>query len=140
MFVQISGRTVTDWLPKAASQVFSFGALAYWNGSGGLIPADSTSGDHAGVVLRAVAATDTDYASATSIPVVVPHDDAIFLADVTGNFTTACVGNAYDLSDSLIVNVGATSKKVVTCVGYVSSTQGLFKINAVAHNVDVATS
>lgn len=140
MFVLHSGRAMVEYYPKAASTVFTNGALVYADGSGAIIPADSTSGDHLGIIMKSVAATDADYASNTIVPVLVPKDDCVFEATVTGTFTTACIGNRYDLSDSLVVNVDGTSKKVVTCVGYISATKGLFKINAMVQNADVATS
>lgn len=128
-----------EWYPKAASTVISVGSLMYPNGSGAIIPADSTSGNHLGVSMKKVAATDADYASTTKIPVDVVGEDDVFEALVTGTLTAAMVGNFYDLSDDLTVNVGATSKKVVLCVGFISATLGLFKINARAADFYVAT-
>lgn len=141
MFVLKSGRALVEFWPKAASTAFSNGALTYANGSGYIIPADSTSGDHVGIIMQEIATTDTDYASTTKVAIMIPKDDAVFEADVasTTELTAAMVGNGYDLTDSLQVNVGAQAKKVVTCVGFISATKGLFKINASVQNVDVAT-
>ena len=142
MFRLISGNAKIEHYPKAASTAFSQGGLVYWNGSGFIIPADATSGDHAGVVLKAVAATDDDYADTTKLPVQIADTDAIFEADVeTGTLTVAMVGNQYDLvADGDAIDVTGTSKKVVTIVGYKSATKALVKINAVATNANVATS
>jgi hypothetical protein len=139
-FLRISGKPRLQWYPKAASTDFNVGDLVYPNGSGAIIPADSTSGNHLGVALKAVASTDDDYASTTLVPIDEVGEDDIFEATVTGTLTTAMVGNFYDLSNAYTVNVGATSKKVVRCVGFISATKGLFKINARADDYYVATS
>ena len=142
MFKRISGRPKVEWYPKDASVAFANGGLVYWNGTGEIIPADATSGDHAGVILRDVLSTDDDYAtSLAKVPVDVPTTEDIFEVDVeTGTFTTAMVGNQYDLvADGDAIDVSATTKKVVTIVGFVSSSKALVKINALATHVDVAT-
>lgn len=140
MFKKISGCPMIERYPVATSQLYNNGGLVYANGSGAVIPADSTSGDHIGIAIEKISATDPRYTDGGKINVEVLKDNDIFEADVTGTLTTAMIGNFYDLSDDLIVNVGATSKKVVLCVGYISATKGLFKINAKAVNKDVATS
>lgn len=141
-FTLAKGDAKIMWFPKAASQVFAHGDLVYANASGAVIPADSTSGDHIGVIQKTVAATDSDYASTTLVPLLVPYDDTEFEVDVdTGTaLTTAMVGNRYDLTDANSLNVGATSKKVVTITKFISATKALVKINAMVHNADVATS
>jgi hypothetical protein len=138
-FKRVEGRPNIQWYPKKASTAFTNGALVYADGSGAIQPADSTSGMHLGVILKSVASTDADYAETTKVPVDVPRPSDVFEADVTGTLTTAMIGNTYDLSTSLVVNVGAQSKNVVTCVGFISSTKGLFSINAMIHVADVAT-
>jgi len=143
MFKRISGRPKVEWYQKDASVAFANGGLVYWNGTGEIIPADATSGDHAGVIQRDVLSTDDDYAtSLAKVPVDVPTTEDIFEVDVeTGTLTTAMVGNQYDLvADGDAIDVTATSKKVVTIVGFVSSSKALVKINALATHVNVATS
>ncbi len=141
MIRRITGKPNIEWMPKAASVAINAHGLVYANGSGYLIQADATSGDHFGVSLRAVASTDADYALTTKIPVDVPAPSDIFEMDVeTGTFTVAMVGNAYDLvADGDALDVSAQAKKVVTIVGYVSATKALVKINAMAVYKDVAT-
>lgn len=142
MFKRISGKPKVEWYAKDASVAFANGGLVYWNGSGELIPADATSGQHAGVILRDVVATDDDYAtSLAKVPVDVPTTEDVFEVDVeTGTLTTAMVGNQYDLvADGDAIDVSATSKLVVTVVGFVSSSKALVKINSLATHKDVAT-
>jgi len=139
MFKRISGQPNIERHPNATSNAYSNGALVYPDGSGAVIPADSTSGNHIGVAVENITSADDRYTTAGKISVDVLDDNDIFEADVTGTLTAAMVDTYLDLSDSLTVNAAATSKKVVLCVGYISATKGLFKINAKATNVDVAT-
>ena len=139
-FRLFSGKPRTESYPKIASTVFTNGGLVYADGSGAIQPADATSGDHIGIIQITTAATDDDYASTTRVPVLVPTDDTLWEADVsTGTFTTAMIGNRYDLADANGINVSATSKKVVTIVAYKSADVAIVKINAVVANASVAT-
>jgi hypothetical protein len=141
-FILRKGKSVIENWPIAASQVVVAGDLVYANGSGTVIPADSTSGDHLGIAMKTIASTDSDYAVAKSLPVLKAYADNIYEVDVdTGTaLTAAMVGNQYDLTDANSLNVGATSKKVVTIVGFISATKALVKINAVIENTHVVTS
>lgn len=139
MFVRISGKPRLEYWPKVASTVFNYGGLVYPTGSGTIQPADSTSGEHIGVGLKAVAAADSDYASTTKLPVDVCGEDDVFIADVTGTLTAAKVGTYMDLSTDLVVNAAGTSKNTVLCVGFISATQGLFKVTAKLNDHYVVT-
>lgn len=141
-FTLAKGDAKVMWFPVATSQAFTCGDLVYMNGSGALIPADSTSGDHIGVITKTITSASPEYTSGDAVPVLVPYDDTEFEVDVdTGTaLTAAMVGNRYDLTDANSLNVGATSKKVVTITKFISATKALVKINAMVHNVDVATS
>lgn len=142
MFKRASGKPNIEWYPKAASTAFANGNLTYWNGSGALIPADATSGDHAGVIQREVVATDSDYADTNKVPVDVADPTDIFEVDVeTGTLTAAMIGNKYDLvADGDAIDVSATSKQVVTVVGFISATKALVRINSMIAHGNVATS
>lgn len=139
MFKRISGKPRLTYYPKKASTAFTYGALVYPDGSGAVQPADSTSGEHIGVIMQTIASTDSDYALTTKVAIDECGQDDVFEADVTGTLTTAMVGTYLDLSDSLVVNAAATSKKVVLCVGFISATKGLFKITANITDKYVAT-
>ena len=71
-----------QWYPKAASTAFTANTLVYFNTTGEVIPADSTSGDHVGIIMKTVASTDSDYASETRVPIDVIRPDDIFEVDV----------------------------------------------------------
>lgn len=140
-FQLFSGKATIEWYPKATSQVFSNGDLTYWNGSGALIPADSTSGDHAGVILRDVLSTDSDYATAgVKVPIILCKQDSVFLVDVgTGTGATTQIGNFYDLTNAGSIDLTGTSKKAVLIRDFVSTTRMLCKVNSMAVNKDVVT-
>ncbi len=141
MFKPYRGTFHTEWYPKKASTVFAEGDLVYADGSGAIQPADATSGMHIGVIQKDIAATDSDYASTTRVPVLVGDVNAEWLADVgTGTGAASLVGTQFDLKDANEVDVSATSKNVVHCTQFVSTTKLVVRINAMLQTADVATS
>lgn len=136
----VKGKTRIREYPRTASTTFTAFSLVNWV-SGLVLPADATSGDHIGICLENVASTDSDFATAAvPIQVEVPADkQCVFEATVTGTLVTTSVGLTYDLTDALTVNQGATSKNVVTCVGFISATKGLFVLNSTFDVANVAT-
>jgi hypothetical protein len=141
MITRHTGKPKFEHYPKVASAAIPLHGLVYWNGSGVVVKATATSGDHAGIIQRAVVATDADYATSSMVPVDVPTAEDTFLADVkTGTLTTAMIGNQYDLhADGDGIDVTASAKKVVTVVGFVSASKAIIKINAIAAHKDVVT-
>lgn len=132
-FTQYSGRVKTEWYRKAASTAFSNGALCTVNGTGEIIPATSTSTVHVGVIQKAVAATDSDYADTTLVPVLVPCDDTEWSIDVTtGTATEAIEGTYVDLTNSLGVDVSASAHDAVFVTTFVSGTKIIGRINSFA--------
>lgn len=129
------------WFPKAASEAFAINDLVYFNGSGYLTKADATSGDHIGTIQKTVTSSDSDYASNTFVPVLVPRGPhALWKVPVgTGTLTSAMVGNTYDLKDANEIDVNAQSKNVVTIAKYISGTEAVVIINAMAAHQRVAT-
>lgn len=141
MIKRLTGEPNIMWFPKTASVVINNGGLVYSDGSGAIQAADATAGDLLGISLKTTAATDDDYALNTYIPVDVPRPGEEFLADVgTGTLTTAMIGNRYDLKDDNEIDVSATSKLVVTITRFISASQAAISVNAMIHNVNVATS
>lgn len=141
MFKRISGDSKYEYFPKKASTAFAQGDLVYADGSGAIQPADSTSGDHLGVIMATVASTDADYASTTKVAVDIISPEDKFEVEVgTGTLTTAMVGNRYDLKDATSIDVTATAKKVITVTDFISGTKAIVKVNAVITSADVATS
>lgn len=140
MFERKNKKHNIEYWPKKASVAFAIGDLVYADGSGAIQPADSTSGNHIGVILKEVLATDADYALNTMVPIDVADPNDEFIVDVgTGTLTTAMIGTYRDLTDADSINVSAQSKNVVLITGFVSATKAVVKINAMAGVVDVAT-
>lgn len=141
-FVLKSGKVQTEWYTRKESVTYTPGDLVYFlqTDPGYAIPADATSGNHIGVNQKAMNSSKSDYATTNQmIPVLVPSEDAIFEADVSGTLATTHVGEYWDLSYAGTVNVAASAKRVVLCVGYISATKGLFKINSAAYHSEVTT-
>ena len=135
----VKGRTKTVLFPAAISNLFSKNSLVYFDGSGSVIPADSTSGDHVGIILEAITAASAKYTTAGKVLVEVPVDKQCEIeADVTTGLTAAKVGTTMDLTDASTVAI-ATSKNVVTCVKFISATKGRFVLNSTFDVLRVAT-
>lgn len=119
------------WYPKTESTALALNSLAVLT-TGKVVNAASTDLDIVGVIMKKIAATDSDFASATPIPVELIDPEATYEIDVTtGTLLTTSVGGKFDLDSTtgLGVNVNGTSHKQVTCVGFISATKGLFVIN-----------
>ena len=117
-------------------------ALSYFDGSGYLIPADATSGDHLGVVMKTVTAADADYATAVSIPVDVVGENDIFEISCSATALAtlvALVGTYIDLSDSVTANPSASAKDALLLVGVISTTRLLVKIASRVNTLRTAT-
>lgn len=142
MFIHKSGAAHIEWWPAATSQAFVNGDLVYADGSGAIIPADATSGDHIGIIMRDITSTDDAYSTEEKVPVLVPDAKCIFEVDVDSGtaLTTAMIGSRYDLTDANSLNVGGTSKLVVTITGFISATKALVKINSMIGYANVVTS
>lgn len=114
-----------EWQGKKASQAFTFNDIVYIDTSGYLDRyADGTSAPQYGLVQKDVASTDSDYASNTRIPVLVPNDRTEFLCDVsTGTAAQTDLGEYIDVDDHNSVDVAATTNNDFYVTGFVSTTQ-----------------
>lgn len=129
-FIAHKGRTKEIWLPVTESTVLSKNSLVTFT-SGKLVAATAgtTAVNIVGILKNAIAATDDDYASARLVPVLVPTErHVIFEADVTSGLVAGDIGGEFDLTSATHVNRGASAVDVVKCVGFISSTKGLFMI------------
>jgi len=126
------------WLPVTASTAIAKGALVAFS-SGELIAATSTTAPSAiaGVLKKAIAATDSDYADDRLVAVEVPLEkNVVWEADVTADsFAATYVGGFYDLTNSVTVNSGGSTYDVVQCVKYLSNTKGYFVLNIGADGI-----
>lgn len=124
MFIRYKGKTKLLNVPVTTSTAFSNGALVSY-ASGLIIPATATTTalSHVGVIRKAIASTDADYATARSVPVEVPLEKNVeWLAD-TASAVATDIGNEVDLTDSLTINRGATAIKVAMIRGLKSASQ-----------------
>jgi hypothetical protein len=131
----VAGNWKTVWFRKKASTAFTANSLVAFetNGTAGdpIEPADASDENIIGICLRTVASTDTDYASNTRIPVLVPTGmDCEFLGDVgTGTLTVASEGLLMDLKDADEIDQSASSIDAVMCTRCISANKGRFIIN-----------
>lgn len=121
------GKFHTEWYPKKASTVFAVDDLVYIDGNGYLDRTTSTTATAIGLIQKAVASTDSDYASATMVPVLVGDVDAEFLCDTSGAAQTD-VGEFIDLTDHDTVDVANSTYDIFYVTGYVSATQVIAKL------------
>ena len=133
-FRRIQGKTKMMKLPVTASTAITAGALVAFS-SGYLIAATASSEPYAiaGVLKKTIASTDSDYATARSVEVEVPIEKAVVWEfDVTSGLVAADVGKHCDLTDSLVVNRGASSLDIVQITKVLSTTkgQGILNIGA----------
>ena len=127
----IKGKTAIKWYPRTASVTFTAGDLVMFT-SGLVATATTQSTKHLGIILKNVASTDSDFATAAvKVPVEVPLEpNAEFEATVSGTLVTTSLGLQYDLSDASTVNQAGTTYKVVTCTRFKSATLGDFMLNS----------
>lgn len=123
-FVRKQGATKVQWLPVTTSTAFTKGAIVRW-ASGLIAPATTTSAPstHVGVIMKTIASTDSDYATARLVPVEVPTEvNVVWEGDVTATLVTSDVGLFCDLTDSLTINRGASTYDAVQILRYKSTT------------------
>ncbi len=128
-----SGKFKTVWLPVTPSTAIPKGDIVSW-ASGKLIRATAatTAVSHAGVLEKAIAATDPDYAVDRLVPVLVPIEkNCVWEADVTSGLVIADRGLEVDLTNGSTINRAASAVDVAMCVGVLTTTKGdfLLKIN-----------
>uniref|UniRef100_A0A6M3IL45 Head decoration protein n=1 Tax=viral metagenome TaxID=1070528 RepID=A0A6M3IL45_9ZZZZ len=122
----VKGKWIVKQLPKTASVTFTNGDLVQMT-SGYVATATAQSTENHGIILTAVTSGDSDFASATKVPVAVPAEpSAEFECTVTGTLATTSIGEGYDLSTAGLVNVAGTTYKVALCTGYISTAKGRF--------------
>lgn len=115
MIKRKTGSHNIQYFKKKASTAFINGALCNVDSDGFLIPATASSVNHLGTILKTVAATDSDYASTTAVPVDMATSIDEFTADVSaGTVAQTAVGAYYDLnSTGDKVDLSATTVKQV---------------------------
>lgn len=115
-----------EYYPKTASTLFTFNEPVYLNTDGTLAPyTPGVAAPCLGLIKKAITAADSDYASATRVPVEVGNDDTEYLFDASTTAAAATdVGEYVDYVEATIsVNVGSSSNDDVYVTQIVSTTQ-----------------
>jgi len=132
MIKAFSGKFHLEWYKKVASTVFAENDLCYIDTDGYLTPAvDGTLFKPAGLIQKVIAATDSDYADNTLVPVQVPNEvDCEFLCDVgTGTAVQTDIGEHIDIDDAANVDVDTSTYDVFHVTGIVSTSKVIAKLN-----------
>jgi len=122
-----------EFYAKAASEAFTFNDIVTISTTGYLTRAtDAANMVVAGLVQKTVASTDSDYASATRIPVLVCGGEAVF--EMTASTTEAAITDIGELVDldaagtaHQAVDVGTSQYDVFRVTGFISTTKVLGK-------------
>lgn len=121
----------TEYYAKPASTAFAIDSLVAPNKdntSNTFVAATASTTVNLGVLQKAVASTDSDYASETKVPVLV-DELGIWEFDVgTGSADINDEQGYIDLTDAVGVNVTASTVDAVFVVNYVSATKVQGKI------------
>ena len=131
MFIRKQGKTKTMYYGVTTSTAIAQGALVAFS-SGLLIAATSSIAGNLmpGVLKKAIAATDADYASARLVGVEVPVEkNVVWEADVTATLVAADVGLYCDLTDSLTVNRGASTYDIAQVTKFLTTTKAEVVLN-----------
>ena len=120
-----------EYWPKKASTAFARDSIvSKTTGAGTVEPGVAATTKVLGLCQKTIAATDSDYAQNTLIPVLVPESPSCEVeADVTGTLATTDPGTAFDLSDAVTIDKAATTTKIALCKKFVSASKGIFSLS-----------
>lgn len=131
MIKHISGEVDIRPYTAPASTAFDFNDVVTRNASGVLAKATASTprSELFGLIQAVIASTDTDYASAKSVPVLLLEGcEAEFEADVdTGTLLATMVGKRFDLNDEDGIDVTSEGQKAVEITRYLSATKARVK-------------
>jgi hypothetical protein len=131
----VSGKWDLMYFRKVASTAFTANNFVAFETNGGagdpIEPADASDTTLLGIGVKTVASTDSDYASNTRIPVLVPAEKSSEFEcdDVDGTLVVADEGLLVDLTNAESVNRAASTTDVCLCTRFISATKGRFVIN-----------
>ncbi len=130
-----SGLWTTKWVEKKASTAFAVDSMVSLD-DGYVTPADSTTGAsdepvlgvYQGPVITSGTTGTFLYSNTALVPVQVPIGPAVIRATASGALAITSQGMSYDMADAVTVDEGATTYGTVTCLKFISTTEGLFTI------------
>lgn len=121
----IGGSWTSKFYRTKASTAYAKGDMLMSDGTD-IIPATSAAATVLGIADQAKAVGD---ATNGRIKVLVPRGPAATMqVAMTGTFTAAYEGRAYDVSDSTTVTTGATTYKCIQIDKFLSSTSAIVSI------------
>lgn len=125
-FVPANGNWQYKRIPTKANTAYTAGALYYNDGTDNL-DAVTTAEELYGIIIEGKASA----ANTNPITVAVPTSPQCeFYGTVgTGTLTAAMIGRYVDLASSTTVDVTASTEDALEVTGFISATEGLFKIN-----------
>lgn len=129
-FIPKKGRWKRIQLPVTPSTALSANSLVTQT-SGLLVAATdgTTAANILGIVEKAIASTDSDYASSRTVSVLVPTERfAVVEADVTATLVVGDIGLYIDLTDASTMNRAASTTDIGLVVGFISTTKGLVSL------------
>ena len=119
-FIRIKGKTRLEHFPVTVSTALSAGSLVEWT-SGYIAAADDNeaAADCVGVLVKAIAATDDDYAVARLVAVEVPVEKHVqWLADTGDTYVAATHrGVECGIIDSVTLDLDDTTNDVFCVLG-----------------------
>ena len=130
-FVKYKGKTKFEWLGVTTSTALTKNTIMEMT-SGLVAEADDNDTALAGVLVKTIASTDADYATARRVPLLVPVErHVVWTATGTGTFAATDIGGEYGISDSGTVDKADTTNKVFLMTEFLSATsiRGYLKIN-----------
>ncbi len=132
-YKHVKGPALLEFWPKTASTALTINSVVTQS-SGALITAVTATTEVLGVLQTTIASADTDYASTTSIPVLIPLSSSEFEVDLTNTTTFAATfdGKQCDFGDAggLYIDPTVSSHKQVTILRQGSTTsKAIVKIN-----------
>lgn len=125
--VRFQGKTKVMFLPVTTSTAFTKNNLTTFT-SGLLVAATSSTvpGALFGPIEKTIASTDSDYATARLVPVVMPVEkNVVWKQDFTTTLVATDLGAECDFTDAGNANRGASSIKACIPLSVISATQGL---------------
>lgn len=132
-FKLYKGKCKTEYFPVTPSTVLAADSLVEFT-SGLIAAADADEGaaDVRGVLVKAIASTDSDYASSRRVGVQVPVErHVVWEADGTGTFVATDIGTEFGISDASTVDKAETTADMFLVTEFISATKvrGYLKIN-----------
>jgi len=134
MIKPYKGKFHVEWFPVTVSTEFAYNdmvtILSTVAGVGTLAKATDGSTAVYGLIQQTIASTDSDYATARKVPVLVGEADSTFIFDVgTGSAATTDIGEMVGLDNEYEIDVTDYTEGPVRITDIISTTQVIGKIN-----------